>query len=58
MKRYIEGVERQSLCFPKRLDNYLSEDNPVRVIDVFIEGLDLEELGFARAEPAATGLVE
>lgn len=55
MKRYIEGVERQSLCFPERLDDYISEDNPVRVIDVFVDGLDLEELGFARAEPAVTG---
>ena len=55
MKRYIEGVNRSQLCFPERLDDYIEEDNPVRVIDVFVEGLDLSELGFERAEPKKTG---
>jgi len=56
MKRYIEGEDRgQSVLFPERLDDYIGEDNPVRVIEAFVEGLDLEELGFERTTPAATG---
>ena len=41
--------------FPERLDEYISEDNAVRVIDVFVDKLDLQELGFSRAEPSETG---
>ncbi|HYW93087.1 MAG TPA: IS1182 family transposase [Gammaproteobacteria bacterium] len=56
MKRYIEGEDRsQSVLFPERLDEYIGEDNPVRVIEVFVESLDLEVLGFGRTSPAATG---
>lgn len=56
MKRYIEGEDRgQAVLFPERLDDYIGEDNPVRVIEAFVEGLDLEELGFERTTPAATG---
>ena len=56
MKRFIVGESRsQSTLFPASLDNYVSEDNSVRVIDVFVDELDLGELGFNRVEPRATG---
>lgn len=55
MTRYIQGVDRASLCFPEKLDDYISEDNPVRAMDAFIDSLDLAELGFERMVPAATG---
>jgi transposase len=56
MKRYVEGENRsQSTLFPESLDDYIAEDNPVRVVDVFVDELDLKELGFERAEPEATG---
>ena len=49
MKRFIEGEDRsQSTLFPERLDEYIGEDNPVRVIDVFVDELDLGGLGFSR----------
>ena len=47
MKRFIEGEDRsQSTLFPEHLDDYIAEDNPVRVVDVFVDELDLKELGF------------
>ena len=56
MKRYVEGEDRfQSTLFPERLDDYIAEDNPVRAIDVFIDELDLERLGFDGMQPEATG---
>jgi transposase len=56
MKRYVEGENRsQSTLFPKSLDDYIAEDNPVRIVDVFVDELDLKELGFEGAEPEATG---
>ncbi len=56
MKRYIEGVDRgQSTLFPACLEDWVDEDNPVRVIDVFVDELDLCGLGFSRAAPEATG---
>ena len=56
MKRFIEGDPRkQSVLFPERLDEWIGDDNPVRAVDAFVEELDLKELGFASAEPAATG---
>ncbi len=56
MKRFVEGVDRgQSTLFPECLDDYIGEDNPVRVIDVFVDELDLGGLGFAGVEPEATG---
>src|SRR6202041_3769334 len=56
MKRFIEGESRsQSTLFPEHLDDYIAEDNPVRVIDVFVEELDLNELGFEGMQPEATG---
>ena len=56
MKRYVEGQDRsQATLFPESLDKYIAEDNPVRVVDVFVDELDLKELGFEGAEPEATG---
>jgi transposase len=56
MKRYVEGENRsQSTLFPESLDDYIADDNPVRVVDVFVEELDLKALGFEGAEPEATG---
>jgi len=56
MTRFVEGVERsQAVLLPERLEDWVSEDNPVRVVDVFVDELDLEALGFGRAMPARTG---
>ena len=56
MARFIEGISRsQGTLFPERLDDFICDDNPVRVIDAFVEQLDLIGLGFGRAEPEATG---
>jgi transposase len=56
MKRFIEGEDRgQGTLLPEHLDDYVAEDNPVRVIDVFVDGLDLVGLGFERVRPAKTG---
>jgi len=53
---YIEGEDRkQTVLFPEVLDDYIREENPVRFIDVFIEGLNLSELGFLKAIPKETG---
>jgi transposase len=57
MKRFIEGVDRdQGALFPERLDDFLAEDNPVRVVEAFVEGLDLGLLGFAGVNPRGTSL--
>ena len=41
MKRFVEGEDRdQSTLFPERLDDWIAEDNPVRAVDVFVDGLD------------------
>ncbi len=56
MKRFVEGEDRtQSALFPESLDDYVAEDNPVRAIEAFVEGLDLAKLGFESAQPAQTG---
>jgi transposase len=56
MKRFVEGEDRgQGTLLPERLDDYVAEDNPVRVVDVFVEELDLVSLGFKRVQPAKTG---
>jgi transposase len=56
MASYVEGVERtQATLFPDRLEDYVGEDNPVRVVDAFVDALDLRELDFTRAAPASTG---
>jgi transposase len=56
MKRFVEGMDRgQSTLFPECLEEWICEDNPVRVIDVFIGGPDLAELRFCGVDPEATG---
>jgi len=56
MTRFVEGEERsQSVLFPERLEDWISENNPVRVVDVFVDELDLKALGFERATAAETG---
>jgi len=56
MKRFIEGEDRQQVTLlPECLDDFIGEDNPVRVVDVFVEELDLHALGFEGADPAAIG---
>jgi transposase len=42
MKRFVEGADRaQGTLFPERLEDWIGEDNPVRVVDVFVDELDL-----------------
>jgi transposase len=56
MKRFIEGSDREQRTFlPECLDDWVVEDNPVRVIDAFVNALDLGALGFEGVKPAATG---
>ena len=56
MKRFVSGESRdQSTLFPVRIDDYIGEDNPVRAVDVFVDELNLGELGFNRIDPAVTG---
>jgi transposase len=56
MKRFIEGADRsQSTLLPECLDDWVEESNPVRVVDVFVDALDLAELSFKDVEPAVTG---
>jgi transposase len=56
MKRFIQGEHRgQGTLLPESLDDYVSDTNPVRVVDVFVDELDLVNLGFEGAIPADTG---
>ena len=56
MKRFIEGECRdQVTLLPECLDDFIGEDNPVRIVDAFVDELDLRALGFNRAAPASTG---
>lgn len=56
MMRYIEGVDRKrKISFPEYIDDYITDDNPVRVIDTFVDSLDMVELGFENANPPDTG---
>lgn len=56
MPRFVEGQDRQQVTLlPECLDDFIAEDNTVRIVDVFIEELDLIALGFDGAKPAATG---
>src|SRR5262249_49609829 len=56
MKRFVEGIDRsQSTLFPECLEDWIDEDNPVRGIEVFVDGLDLGELRVSGVEPEVTG---
>ena len=55
MKRFVEGLDRgQATLFPECLSDWIDAENPVRVIDAFVDALDLAEVGF-EVEPAETG---
>ena len=56
MGRFVQGENRtQSFLLPEALDDYVTDTNPVRVVDVFVDELDLHKLGFEGVEPALTG---
>lgn len=56
MAGFVEGIDRgQATLFPARLDDYVREDNPVRAVDVFVDSLDLDNLGFIRVQPLDIG---
>ena len=56
MHRFIDGEDRlQQTLLPNSLEDYVSEENPVRVVEVFIDELDLDALEFSGMTPAATG---
>src|SRR5206468_9270071 len=56
MRRFVEQADRgQWTLLPECLDDFIDESNPVRVIDVFVDALDLVEMSFEGAQPAATG---
>ena len=56
MSRFIKTTDRfQSILFPEALDDYIEEENSVRVIEAFIEELDLSQLGFQKTKPQVTG---
>jgi transposase len=56
MKRFVQGEDRtQGTLLPELLDDYVTADNPVRVIEVFVDELDLGKLGFRGVDPQATG---
>lgn len=53
---YIEKLSReQATLLPDRIEDYVGDDNPVRVIDAFVDSLDLEEMGFGKSTPSETG---
>ena len=52
MKRFVEGEDRrQAALLPECLDDYVASDNPVRIIEAFVDELDLAALGFAGVVP-------
>jgi transposase len=56
MRRFVEEADRgQWTLLPECLDDFIDESNPVRVIDTFVDALDLAEMCFEGVEPAATG---
>jgi len=56
MKRFIEGVDRSQVSLlPECVEDYVGTDNPVRVIEAFVEQLDLREMGFESVDPEVTG---
>ena len=56
MKRFIEGEDRsQVTLLPECLDDYIGEDNPIRVVDAFVDELRLDELGFEGVTASLTG---
>jgi len=55
MRRYKQGVERQQgLFLPAKVDEYVSQDNPVRAIDVYVDSIDMEAMGFQHTTGGVT----
>ena len=53
---YVKGEDRNQITlFPEAIDDYITEDNPVRVIEAFVNSLDMQKLGFQKAEPKNIG---
>jgi transposase len=56
MKRFVEGEDRKQVTLlPECLDDFVAEDNPVRIIEAFVEELELESMGFEGVTPSTTG---
>ena len=56
MAGFVEGTDREQMTLlPARLDDYIAEDNPARAVDVFVDNLDLDKLGFIRVQPLDMG---
>ena len=56
MAGFVEGTDRgQTSLFPAQLDDYVADDNPVRVVDVLVDNLDLDKLGFVRVQSLDIG---
>jgi transposase len=56
MAGFVEGTDREQMTlFPARLEEYVGDDNPVRAVDVFVDNLDLDKLGFIRVQPLDVG---
>ncbi len=55
MPGFVAGLDRQqTTLFPECLDDWVDESNPVRAVDVFVDALELRDLGFDGVDPAAT----
>lgn len=52
---YIQGVDRNQMCLPSYIEDMVSSDNPIRVVDAFVDSLDLLQVGFSKNSPASTG---
>lgn len=56
MKRFVEGEDRKQVTLlPECLDDFVADDNPVRIIEAFVEELELESMGFEGVTPSTTG---
>ena len=56
MRRFVEGIDRgQATLFPECLEDWIDEDNPIRVVDAFVDKLDLSRVGFDGVVAEATG---
>jgi uncharacterized protein DUF2237/transposase-like protein DUF772 len=56
MAGFVQGIDREQVTlFPARLDEYVAEDNPVRAVDAFVDGLDVDGLGFIHVQPLDIG---
>jgi transposase len=54
--KHIEGIDRNQITLmPDAIEDYISDDNPVRFLDIYVDHLDLKDLGFPRVEPEARG---